>query len=252
MLAPLRRTLRERLDRRTVGKALLLTLVLAWITDQNPGNVLVTFLLSVVLVSGPEVVADAYDLRSEIQSVALGLFVVVSGVALAVLGSSQMALTMGALFAVGGLWLLLDGVQTLRHEGVAAPDSSPADGEEVYRQYLAQRVRDRLRERPHTRRELREAFEETPEAVDDALDLLRERGLVAQEGSAFVPVDREDPGPIRGAARRLARPITLELGDSGATSDRPSRDGTATDTSVDAERSPAPRDESSTAVERSR
>lgn len=248
MLAPLRRTLRERLDRRTVGKALLLTLVLAWITEQNPGNVLLTFLLSVVLVSGPEVVADAYDLRGEIQSVATGLFVVASGVALAVLGSSGRALAMGALFAVGGAWLLLDGVQTLRHEGVREPESTTPTGDEVYRQYLAERIRDRLRDRPHTRRELRETFEETPEAVDGALDLLRERGLVTQEGSAFVPVEQPDPGPVERAARRLARPVTLEFRDDEAAP----ADYTSTDDTVDRDGSSSAGERSSTTVERSR
>ncbi|MWG34608.1 hypothetical protein [Halomarina oriensis] len=248
MLAPLRRTLRERLDRRSVGMAVLVVLVLAWITDQNPGNVLLTTLLSAVLVGGSEVVADAYDLRGEIQSVASGLFVTVSGVALALLDSGDAGVAMGVLFAVGGAWMLFDGVQTLRHEGVRRPDSTPADGDEVYRQYLARRVRERLRDRPHTRRELRETFEETPEAVDDALDHLRERDLVVREGSAFVPVERSDPGPVRRALGRLARPVTLELDDGEATP----ADHTTTDGAVDRAGSSPSGERSSRAVERSR
>jgi DNA-binding transcriptional ArsR family regulator len=215
MLAPLRRTLRERVDRRSVLGVLVFTLVLAWLFGQSYESVLGSTLLSTVVVGGSDLVTDAYDLRSEAQSVAFGLLATVGGLVLTLSGFGEgTAPAVGALFAVAGAWILLDGVQTLRHEGLRDPDSAstPADGEEVYRQYLAQSIRERLRERPHTRRELREAFEETPDAVDGALDLLRERGLVEREGSAYRARDPPDRGPLRRAGARLARPLTRELG----------------------------------------
>jgi DNA-binding transcriptional ArsR family regulator len=214
MLAPLRRTLRERVDRRSVLGVLVFTLVLAWLFGQSYESVLGSTLLSTVVVGGSDLVTDAYDLRSEAQSVAFGLLATVGGLVLTLSGFGEgTAPAVGALFAVAGAWILLDGVQTLRHEGLRDPDSAstPADGEEVYRQYLAQSIRERLRERPHTRRELREAFEETPDAVDGALDLLRERGLVEREGSAYRARDPPDRGPLRRAGARLARPLTREL-----------------------------------------
>jgi DNA-binding transcriptional ArsR family regulator len=214
MLAPLRRTLRERIDRRSVLGVLAFTLVLAWLFGQSYESVLGSTLLSTVVVGGSDLVTDAYDLRDEAQSVAFGALATVGGLVLALSGTGEgTAPAVGALFAVAGAWILLDGVQTLRHEGLRDPESAstPADGEEVYRQYLAQSIRERLRERPHTRRELREAFEETPDAVDGALDLLRERGLVDREGSAYRARDPPDRGPLRRAGARLARPLTREL-----------------------------------------
>ncbi|MFC5971542.1 hypothetical protein ACFPYI_09385 [Halomarina salina] len=211
MFAPLRRTLRDRLGLRSVASALLFTVFLAWLFDQSFGSA-VESAAAAALVGGSGLVADAYGLRDEVRGLGFGVYVFVAGVALALLDPTPYV---GEAFAVVGAWLLLDNVQTLRHDGVAEPEREPADGEEVYRQYLAQRIRDRLDERPHTRRELREAFEETPDAVDEALALLEERGLVDREGSEFRTRERQSRGPVGRALARLARPLTLELRDDG-------------------------------------
>ena len=209
MLAPLRRTLRDRLSLRSVAGALVFTLFLAWLFDQSFGSAAESA-AAAALVGGSGLVADAYGLRDEVRGLGLGLYVLAAGVALALLDPTPYV---GEAFAVAGAWILLDNGQTLRHDGVAEPDRDPADGAAVYRQYLAQRLRDLLDERPHTRRELREAFDETPDAVDDALALLADRGLVEREGSEYHTRERPSRGPVRRALARLARPLTLELRD---------------------------------------
>ncbi|MFD1513288.1 hypothetical protein [Halomarina rubra] len=214
MLAPLRRTLRERIDRRSIAGALAFTALLAWLFDQSFGSA-VNSLAAAVLVGGSGLVADAYGLSDAVRRVGLGAWVLLAGGALDLLDGDADE-TVGLLLALGGVWLLLDGVQELRHEGVAVAERDPADGEAVYRQYLAQRLREDLRERPATRRELRERFDETPDAVDDALALLERRDLVVREGSAYVARDREERGWGRRALARLARPVTREL-DHGTT-----------------------------------
>ena len=58
MLAPLRRTLRERVDRRSVLGVLAFTLVLAWLFGQSYQSVLGSIPLSTVIVGGSDLITE--------------------------------------------------------------------------------------------------------------------------------------------------------------------------------------------------
>jgi hypothetical protein len=158
------------------------------------------------------VVEDAYDVRESITNVWIGAIAVVGGAFLFVFGDGEAWLPVA--FLLIGAWFLLDAVQTVRHEGVTASGDEP-DGREVYRDYLGRRVHEVLAERPRTRRELHDAFDADPADVDDAVETLRERGVVVQAGSEFRVPDEEEgtleriSGSLGDLAARVARPLTL-------------------------------------------
>jgi hypothetical protein len=167
--------------------------------------------------------ADAYDLRRGVRTAGLGLATLFGAALLAGLGES---VGVPAVLAVAGVWLALDGVQSLRHAGLDAPPERPPTGKEVYRQYLARRIRRLLREQPRSRSELREAMDAQDEAVDAVLADLRERDLVAIEAGVYRATAPSKPGrlarirsTIAKSARRLARPVAVEFRSDAAYGD---------------------------------
>lgn len=163
-----------------------------------------------------EAAEEAYDLRSGVRWLGFGSVVLVSGAALLAFDDGTAWLP-AALLLVGA-WILLDGVQTLRHEGIREVDEV-RDGEDVYREYLVRRVHETLTDRPRTRRELADELDADDGDLDRALDALRERGLLERRGSELhVPSSDDGAGPVAAAreklesgADRLTRPVRLEF-----------------------------------------
>jgi hypothetical protein len=180
MFGPMER-IREELEDRIEARSLFVLAVVAWIS------------------------VEVFNTASE--QFAAALFVAE--------GSTLLPAALGLI----GAWLALDGVQSLRHAGLdASPERSPT-GKEVYRQYLARRIRELLRERPRSRSELCEAMDAEDETVDSVLADLREQDLIAIEAGVYRATTPSDPGalerirrPIEKSARRLARPVAVEFG----------------------------------------
>ncbi|WP_134671400.1 MFS transporter [Halorussus marinus] len=161
-----------------------------------------------------KVVEDAYDLRSSVRWLGLGVAAIVYGGALLAFDDGDAWLSV--VFLLAGTWLVADAIQTLRHDGLVEPET-PRDGTEVYRTYVTRRVHETLDERPRTRRELSEALDADERDIDRALDALGERGVLERTGSELRIVST-DPTTfetardgVRSGVDRLARPIALEL-----------------------------------------
>jgi hypothetical protein len=162
-----------------------------------------------------ELVTDVYDVRQSVRHAGFGIYVLISGAALLLLGDSGLV-ALPVAFLLVGTWFVADAVQTVRHEG--ATEDEPT-GREVYRDYVGRRVHEALDDGPRTRRELSEALDADDGAIDAALAKLRSRGVVVREGSAFRVVDSDDEGVaarVAGLGRRIARPLTLELDSAGS------------------------------------
>ncbi|MFB6087800.1 MAG: MFS transporter [Haloarculaceae archaeon] len=211
MPSPQLTSLRERVDGRSVVATVAVIAGLAWLFDGSPAQ-LAGSLLSTALVGAANVLADAYELHDAVRRLGLG------GAALAtapLLALAEGSLALPVAFGAVGAWLVLDGVQSLRHDGLR---SDEPDGHEVYRHYLARRVSELLDDGPRTRRELRDAFDADAADVDAAIDHLRERGVVERAGST---VRKRSPTPdgrlgrvrerVMGVLERLARPILVEF-----------------------------------------
>lgn len=177
--------------------------------------------LAVTVVTGAlfglsEAVEEAYDLRSGVRWLGSGGVALVSGAALLAFDDGTAWLP-AALLLIGA-WILLDGVQTLRHEGLRDA-GDVRDGEDVYREYLVRRVHETLADRPRTRRELADELDADDDDLDRALDALCERGLLERRGSELhVPSSDDEAGPVAAAreklgsgADRLTRPVRLEF-----------------------------------------
>lgn len=131
-----------------------------------------------------------------------------------------------AAWAVLGAWLLLDGVQRLRH-GSAPPWDGGSDESGPDRQVrrLADRIEKRLADDWLTRREIDDRVAASRPRVDAALAHLEAEGRVERAGSAYRTVST-DSGALDGvrervaavadrAGSRLARllwPVTVEFG----------------------------------------
>jgi hypothetical protein len=233
MPSPLVDTLRERVDARSVVTTVAVFVALAWLLDGSPVQ-LAGSLLAAALVGGADLVADAYGLRDAVRRLGLGAWTLIGG---SILGVVEGGLLVPVAFGVVGAWFVLDGAQSLRHNGLR-PETP--DGHEVYRDYLARRVSDLLADGPRTRRELHDAFDADPADVDAAVTHLRERGVVERAGSAYRKRSRSDSrldrlrSRVGGALRRLARPVLIEFENEGDTGDRPDRAQSAPDADGDA------------------
>ena len=213
MPSTLREAVRERLTFRSAVYFLVAMGILRVAVDASVPQLAVTAVLSLVT-GAADVVRDVYDVRQSVTSAWAGAVAVVGSSAL--LGLGEGPVWFSATFLLVGAWFLLDAVQVVRHEGLTEDEPT---GREVYRDYVGRRIHETLDERPHTRRELFDALEADDETVESALERLQERGLVVQEGSEFRLDDSdEDDGTVAGIraglvglARRIARPVTLEL-----------------------------------------
>ncbi|MFB6139698.1 MAG: MFS transporter [Halosimplex sp.] len=210
MAATLREALRERVTVRTALTWLAVTGVLWLAFDSSPAQFAVT-MVSTAVIGLSDVAADAYDLKGSVAHVGLGLYTLLSGLAMLLLEEGGVPWHPGVFLAVGA-WYVLDAVQTVRHEG--ATEDEPT-GREVYHDYVGRRIDEALDDGPRTRRELSEELEADDAAVDAALETLESRGVVVREGSAIRSTEPDDggiAGKVGRLARRVARPLTLELG----------------------------------------
>ncbi|WP_436929331.1 MFS transporter [Halosimplex halobium] len=213
MADSLRDALRERLGFWPALQWIAVGVVLWHLLDPSPAQ-FVTTAVSMAVFGLSELVTDVYDVRQSVRHAGFGIYVLISGAALLLLGDSALV-ALPVAFLLVGAWFVVDAVQTVRHEG--ATENEPT-GREVYHDYVGRRVHEALDDGPRTRRELSEALDADDGAIDAALAKLRSRGVVVREGSAFRAADRDDDGAaarVAGLARRIARPLTLELGDGG-------------------------------------
>jgi len=208
----LQEAVRERLTLRAVVYFLVAVAILRLVVDASVPQLAVTAVLSLVT-GAADVVRDVYDVRQSVTSAWAGAVAVVGSAAL--LGLGEGPVWFSVTFLLIGAWFLLDAVQTVRHEGLTEDEPT---GREVYRDYVGRQIHETLDERPHTRRELFDALEADDHTVETALDRLRERRVVVQEGSEFRLDGATDDRGLAGArnalvdfARRIARPVTLEL-----------------------------------------
>ena len=208
--------LRERATTRAVASWLLLVAVLYWLLGVSALQV-ATSLATGLVVGAADLLVEVYDLREEVEGLAVGLVSMVGGTALTLLegGSPSAGIP---ILAVGG-WVFIDALQFLRHEGVRDP-SRERDGHDVYREYVTRRVHQAVADEPRTTRELREALDADAEAVDRAVETLLDRGAVELAGSELRTTRTERADRGRGASarvtvvgwlRRLLRPITVEF-----------------------------------------
>jgi hypothetical protein len=109
-----------------------------------------------------------------------------------------------AAWAVLGGWLLLDGIQQLRH-GSAPPWDGGSDESGPDRQVrrLADRIEACLADHSLTRREIDDRVAAGRERVDAALAHLEAEGRVERAGSAYRTVST-DSGALDGVRERLA------------------------------------------------
>ncbi len=218
--------LRERATTRSVIGWLVVVAFLYAVLGSSPLQ-LATSLVTGAVVGLAGLLTEVYDLRSEVESLGVGLVALIGGTALTVLDGGPASAGVSMLL-VGG-WLSLDAVQVLRHEGMREP-TAERDGHEVYRAYVTRRVHETLRDEPRTPRELRESLEADADVVDEAVEALERRGTVVSAGSELRVADAEETtesGPlartrstVAGWIRRLLRPVTMEFETDASRADR--------------------------------
>lgn len=214
MPSALRSEVQERLSLRSIAGWLLFLAAFRFLFDASVLQL--GWLTATVIVGGlAEVVVDAYGVRDDVTTLGVALPLLVGGGALLVLDDGPAWVS--GVFLAAGLWIVLDVVQTLRHEGVVV-DDEPRDGREVYGEYVARRAHRALRERPRTRRELIDELEADADDVDAAIDHLLDEESIEHRGSELRVVESTEPtglaavaDRVRSLLRRLARPVTLEL-----------------------------------------
>jgi len=216
MAETLRGAVRERATARAVVGWIMVVTVLYALLGSSPLQ-LATSLATGAVVGTAGLLTEVYDLRDEVESLALGVVSLVGGAALvAVEGGHQSA---GVSFLLIGAWTALDAGQVLRHRGIADP-SKARDGREVYREYVARRVHEAVRNQPRTPRELREALDAEGQDVDRAVEELEARGVLRRVGGELRADDDEqaDRRPlartrsaVAAGLRRLARPVAIEF-----------------------------------------
>ena len=216
MPSTLREAVRERLTLRSVAAFLVAVAMLRVVVDASVPQLAVTALLSLVAGSA-DVAREVYGVRESVASGWAGAVAVIGSLGLLAFDGGPVWFSV--LFLLAGAWFLLDAVQTARHEGLTEDELT---GREVYRDYVGRRVEESLEARPRTRRELFDTLDADDETVEAALARLQERGVAEQEGSEFRLREDEDAGALArvrggvvGLARRIARPVTLELGSAG-------------------------------------
>jgi hypothetical protein len=214
MADSVRAALRERLRLQTVLVWVGFLAFVFWAFDESVVQLGMT--LGSILVFGLlEILADVYDLRSVVESLSQGLFMLFGAVALFVVEGS---VGISIVFSLASGWIVLDAVQTLRHKGLTNDEPEERDGHAVYHDYVVRRVHETLRERPLTRLELSVALEADDDAIDSALATLSERGVLSRNGSELHVSSPPEPGSmehlrneIADAFTRLAQPVTIEF-----------------------------------------
>lgn len=213
MSESLRDALRGRLEFWSVLQWIGVLAVLWYVLDPGPVQ-FVTTVVSMGLFGLSELASDVYDLRESVRLSGFGVYALVSGTVLLLFSADDVLLP--AAFLLVGAWFVLDGVQTVRHEGVT--ESEPS-GREVYRDYVGRQVVAALDDGPRTRRELSEELAADEDAIDGAIAKLERRDVLTREGSAIRLTEAESAGMAARAAgklgwfaRRISRPFTLELG----------------------------------------
>lgn len=219
MADSLHSALRERVSGRSVLTWIALVTALYWFLGASPAQLGTTLATGGILALTDLLVA-VYDLRSDVETLGLGVIVVTGGTAMFAFDGGPRSLS--GLFLVAGTWLVLDAIQMLRHHGLYAPEEEDPDGQEVYQDYVTRQVDETLREGGLTRMELDERLDADEAAIDDALATLAERGLLTREGSELrtAPTRSAERGDgvsrvratLGAVARRLARPVRLEFG----------------------------------------
>jgi hypothetical protein len=200
-----------------------LTAFLFWFYDQSVVQLGMAIATSTIL-GLSQVFTEVRDLRSEVRTLGLALVTLLGAVSLFVFGGSTGDSGAAVAFVLIGGWLALDAGQTLRHEGWRDTDDHDGrDGHDVYREYVVRQVDSELRERALTRRELGVELGADDRAIDHALDVLAERGLLSRTGSELRVSSPPEPGTfarvrsgIVAPLARLARPLTIELDDGNA------------------------------------
>lgn len=217
----------DRLRPRSILGWLVVVTALWWLFDESTVQVGMTLATSAI-VGLADVSTEAYDLRSDVETLGLGFVMLLGGVSLFAFGTS---VDVAIVFALAGGWMALDAGQVLRHEGwKATDDRDNRDGHDVYHEYVLRRVDSELRERALTRRELFDALDADDRAIDRALDVLAERGLLSHNGSELRVSSPPQPGALERARSgivapfaRLARPLTIEFADEARNDDARSR-----------------------------
>lgn len=212
MSESLRGALRERLSFWSVLQWVGLLAVLWYLLNPSPVQ-FATTVVSMGLFGLSELASDVYDLRESVRQSGFGIYALVGGTALLMYGDEGVWLP--AAFLLVGAWFVLDGVQTVRHEG--ATESEPS-GRDVYHDYVGRQVVAALEEGPRTRRELSEALVADDDAIAAAVAKLERRAVLTRDGSAVRLTESDSEGMGARAAgtlgwfaRRVARPLTLEL-----------------------------------------
>jgi len=212
MAASLREALRERLEFRSVMQWMGVLALLWYVLDPSPVE-FATTVVSMGLFGLSELASDVYDLRESVRMSGFGVYALVGGTALLLFSAEEVWLPVALLLV--GAWFVLDGVQTIRHEG--ATESEPS-GREVYHDYVGRQVAEALDGGPRTRRELSEELAADDDAIDAAVDELERRDVLTRDGSAIRLTDSESDGigsrlagKLGWFGRRVARPFTLEL-----------------------------------------
>jgi hypothetical protein len=212
--------LREEVENRIEVRSLLVFAGFAWVSievfDTAPEQFAMT-LVGSAIVGGAGLVADAFDLQEGVRYGGLGLAGLFASAALFV---AEEAVALPAALGLVGLWLVLDGVQSVRHGGIGKPAETRPDGAAVYQAYLRRRIRGLLGDRPRPRTELHEAMDADPDDIDAALAGLRERDLVTLQAGAYHRETPASPGRLARAqkwlgrsVRRVARPVTVAVRD---------------------------------------
>lgn len=207
--------LRERATTRSVLGWVVVVAALYALLGTSPLQVGISLATGGV-VGAARLLAEVYDLRDEVETLAFGVVSLAGGTALvAVAGGSQ---TAGVTFLLVGAWTAIDAGQVLRHRGLADP-TSERSGREVYREYVGRRVHEAIGEESLTPRELRESLDADGDVVDRAVETLAERGVLARVGGELrLAADDADTGrlsrirsTLAGWISRLARPVTIEF-----------------------------------------
>ena len=221
-----RTTVRNRLRPRSILIWFVLAAFLFWFYDESMVQLGMAIATSTIL-GLSDVIAEVCDLRSEVRTLSLALVTLLGGISLFVFGGSTSDSGAAVAFVLAGGWLALDAGQVLRHEGLeAAEDHDDRDGHDVYHEYLVRQVDSELRERGLTRRELGTELDADDAAIDHALDVLAERGLLSRNGSELRVSSPPEPGAlarvcsgITAPLARLVRPLTIEFEDEASGDD---------------------------------
>jgi hypothetical protein len=220
----------NRLRPRSIFLWFVLAAFLFWFYDRSVVQLGMAIATSTIL-GLSDVFTEVNDLRSEVRALSLAFVTLLGALSLFVFGGSTSDSGAAVAFVLAGGWLALDAGQVLRHEGWKDTDEhSEHDGHDVYHEYVLRQVDSELRERALTRRELMATLDADDAAIDHALDVLAERGLLSRNGSELRVSSPPQSGAlarvrsgIAAPLARLARPLTIEFADETRDDDVRSR-----------------------------